>query len=101
MERRLREKVSINGMEFGFMPGKGKTNAIFVVWQMQEKFLAKKEHCFLHLWMWRKHLIGYRERYLGGWRKFKELSEIFARKEVSLKLKLREGVCEGCDGVWK
>ena len=46
MERRLREKVSINGMEFGFMPGKGKTNAIFVVRQMQEKFLAKKRAMF-------------------------------------------------------
>ena len=29
-------------MQFGFMPGKGTTDGIFVVQQMQEKFLAKK-----------------------------------------------------------
>ena len=42
LERRLREKVSIDGMQFGFMPGKEMTDAIFVVRQMQEKFLGKK-----------------------------------------------------------
>ena len=42
LERRLRGKVNINGMQFGFMPGKGMTDGIFVVRQMQEKFLAKK-----------------------------------------------------------
>ena len=43
LERRLRGKVNINGMQFGFMPGKGMTDGIFVIQQMQEKFLAKKE----------------------------------------------------------
>ena len=28
-------------MHFGFMKGKGTTDAIFIVWQMQEKFRAK------------------------------------------------------------
>lgn len=46
LERRLREKVSINGMQFGFMPGKGTTDAIFVVRQLQEKFLVKKRALF-------------------------------------------------------
>ena len=31
LERKLREKISIDGMQFGFMPGKGTTDAIFVV----------------------------------------------------------------------
>ena len=42
LKRRLRGKVNIYGMQFGFMPGKGTTNGIFVVRQMQEMFLAKK-----------------------------------------------------------
>jgi len=31
-ERRIREKVKIDTMHFGFMPGKGTTDAIFTVW---------------------------------------------------------------------
>lgn len=34
------------GMQFGFMPRKGTTDTIFVVQQMQEKFLAKKRALF-------------------------------------------------------
>ena len=37
MERRIREKVNIDDMQFGFRPGKGTTDAIFTVRQMQEK----------------------------------------------------------------
>ena len=39
-----------------------------------------------------------------AWRKFKELSGILTRKEVSLKLKGKVYMyvtCEECDGVWK
>ena len=40
-ERRIREKVKIDAMEFVLMPGKGTTDAIFTVWQMQEKYGCK------------------------------------------------------------
>jgi len=40
-ERRIREKVKIDAMQFGFMPGKGTTDAIFTVQQMQEKYGCK------------------------------------------------------------
>jgi len=30
-ERRIREKVKIDAMQFGFMPGKGTTDTIFTV----------------------------------------------------------------------
>jgi len=33
-KRRIREKVKIDAMQFGFMPGKGTTDAIFTVWHM-------------------------------------------------------------------
>ena len=34
-------------MQFGFMPGRGTTDAIFVVRQLQEKFLAKNKNLYL------------------------------------------------------
>ena len=32
----------IDDMQFGFMPGRGTTDAIFILRQLQEKFLEKK-----------------------------------------------------------
>ena len=36
----IRQVVSINDSQFGFVPGRGTTDAIFVVRQLQEKYLA-------------------------------------------------------------
>ena len=49
LEQKIREKVEINDMQFGFMPGKGCIDAIFVARQLQERFLEKKKRslfCF-------------------------------------------------------
>ena len=43
LEKRLRESVTIDAMQFGFMPGKGTTDAIFIVRQLQEKYLEKSK----------------------------------------------------------
>ena len=40
-ERRIREKVKIDAMQLGFMPGKGTIDAIFTVRQMQEIYGCK------------------------------------------------------------
>ena len=40
-------KGPLDGMQFGFTSEKGTTDAIFIVRQMQEKYLAKKKE----LWM--------------------------------------------------
>ena len=42
IENLLRDKVDIGSMQFGYMPGKGTTDAIFVVGQVQERFMDKK-----------------------------------------------------------
>ena len=47
IEARVRDRVKIDNMQFGFSPGKGTTDAIFIVRQLQEKYLAKKKD----LWM--------------------------------------------------
>ena len=40
-EYRIRQQIEINDMQFGFMKGKGTTDAIFMARQMQENFRVK------------------------------------------------------------
>jgi hypothetical protein len=47
IEGRVRKIVKIDDMQFGFMAGKGTTDAIFIVRQLQEKYLSKRRD----LWM--------------------------------------------------
>ena len=46
-EARVRKILKIDSMQFGFMAGRSTTDAIFIVRQLQEKYLAKNKE----LWM--------------------------------------------------
>lgn len=41
LERRIREQVDIDKMQFGFRPGRGTTDAIFIVRQVQREILSE------------------------------------------------------------
>ena len=41
-------------MQFGFVPGKGTTNAIFIARQLQKNFLPPRDPCTLLLLTWKK-----------------------------------------------
>jgi hypothetical protein len=43
IEVRVRKGVNLYGMQFGLSPGKGTTDAVFIVRQMQEKFLGYED----------------------------------------------------------
>ena len=47
IEQRIRDEVQIDPMQFGFMPGKGTTDGIFLLRQLQEKVLSKNSKLFL------------------------------------------------------
>ena len=47
LEVRIRQQVNIDAMQFGFMPGKGTMDAIFIARQVQEKHLAKRKDLYL------------------------------------------------------
>ena len=47
IEQHIRAVISMDDMQFGFMPGKGTMEAIFIIRQVQEKYLAKHQDLYL------------------------------------------------------
>ena len=47
LEKRLRDTVKVDRMQFGFMPGKGTLDAIFIAKRMQENFIGKNKKLFM------------------------------------------------------
>ena len=47
LEHRIREIVPIDKRQFGFMPGKGTTDAIFGARRMQEYYIGRKKNLFM------------------------------------------------------
>ena len=43
LDSHIREKVDIDKLQYGFVPGRGTTDAIFTVRQLQEKYRAVKK----------------------------------------------------------
>ena len=43
----IRQVVSINDSQFGFVPGRGTTDTIFVIRQLQEKYLAANKRLYM------------------------------------------------------
>src|SRR6478735_8316429 len=47
IEKRVRSQIELDDMQFGFSPGKGTTDAIFIFRQLQEKFLSKNKEVWM------------------------------------------------------
>ena len=47
MDGLIRQVVSIDDSQFGFVPGRGTTDAIFVVRQLQGKYLAANKRLYM------------------------------------------------------
>ena len=46
LDKRLRQIITIDRMQFGFSEGEGTTDAIFMIRQVQEKMLEKNKKVF-------------------------------------------------------
>ena len=49
MDGLIRQEMSTDDSQFGFVPGRGTTDAIFVVRQLQEKYLAANKRLYMAL----------------------------------------------------
>ena len=74
MDSLIRQLVSINDSQFGFVPGRGTTDAIFVVRQLQVKYLAANKRLYMAFVDLEKefdraskgHLVGAEKTWCGG-----------------------------------
>src|SRR2546425_4909900 len=66
IEARIRKIVKIDEMQLGFSPSKGTTDAIFIVRQLQEKFLGKQNKLWIAFVDLERLLIECRVMYCGG-----------------------------------
>ena len=66
MDCLIRQLVSIDESQFGFVPGRGTTDAIFVEKQLQEKYLAANKRFYMAFADWRRLLMEWFERSSGG-----------------------------------
>ena len=71
----IRQLVSIDNTQFDFVPGRGTTDAIFVVRQLQEKYLAANKRLYMAFIDLEKafdrvsrkgHLVGAEKTWCGG-----------------------------------
>ena len=51
LEKRIICRMSIDNMQFGFMPGKGTTDAIFIMRQVKRNTKQRRRSCTMLLWI--------------------------------------------------
>jgi len=61
-EHRIWQQIEVDDMQFGFMKGKGTTDPIFTVRQMQENFRVKGKKLYFGFVDLGKALIGFRDK---------------------------------------
>ena len=95
LERRIRTLVNLNEMKFGFMPGKGTVDAIFIVRRMQEEYQKKDKKLYMCFVDIEKAFDRVPRKVMEWAMRKKGLSEVIVRAVLSLydgaKTRLRVG----------
>ena len=84
LERRIRELVNIDSMQFGFMPGRGMTEKLFVVQRIQEEYRDKKKKLYLCFVDIEKAFDGVRQKVMEWPMRNKGLPEVIVRVVMTL-----------------
>ena len=59
LENRIRGLVTIDEMQFGFMPGRTRLMHCLFRGECKRSFLEERKYCTCVLWTWKRHVIGY------------------------------------------
>ena len=84
LQKRIKTLVEVDDMQFGFMPGRGMTDALFIVRRMQEEYREKDKKlymCFVDL---EKAFNRVPRRVMQWTLRKKELPEILVKVVMSL-----------------
>ena len=84
LERRIRMLVNLNKMLFGFMPGKGTADAIFIVRRMQEEYQKKDKKLYICFVDMEKVFDRVPRKVMEWAMRKKGLSEVIVRAVMSL-----------------
>ena len=58
--------VNVDELQFGFCPGQGRTDAIYILDSFKRSILQDTGNCTCHLLIWKRPSIECLERYCGG-----------------------------------
>ena len=62
LENRIRRLVTMDDMQFGYMPGNGILMHCLFLGKCNRSFEEESKSCTCALWTWKRHLIGYQEK---------------------------------------
>ena len=96
LERQIQTLINWNKMQFGFMPGKGTVDAIFIVRRMQEEYQKKNRKLYMCFVDMEKAFDGVPREVVEWAMKTKGLSEVMVREVMSLHDGLKARVMVGC-----
>ncbi|XP_015776010.1 PREDICTED: uncharacterized protein LOC107354102 [Acropora digitifera] len=84
LERRMRLMVKVDEMQFGFMPGKGTIDAVFILRRLQEEYLDKEKKLYMHFVDLEKALNRFPRRVLEWAMRKRGIPETMVRIVMSL-----------------
>ena len=84
LERRIRTLINLNEMQFGFMPGKGTVDAIFIVKRMQEEYQKKDKKLYMCFVDMEKAFDRVSRKVMEWAMRKKGLSKVIVRAVMSL-----------------
>ena len=62
----LRKFLTMDDMQFGFMPGKGTIDAVFILRRIHEEYFAMQKNLYMCFFIWKGHLTEFQGKLWNG-----------------------------------